>query len=65
MPPTRSLISPVIHPLPLCVPWRFKILFSSTHDGPRVIYAAAYRLGAPRLQRERIVFKQTPYVLDL
>jgi adenine-specific DNA-methyltransferase len=35
------------------------------HDGPKVIYAAASRLGATRLQRERIVFKQTPYALDL
>ena len=35
------------------------------HDGPRVIYAAACRLGAPRLQREGIVFKQTPYALDV
>ena len=35
------------------------------HDGPKVIYAAASQLGAPRLQRERIVFKQTPYALDL
>ena len=35
------------------------------HDGPKVIYAAASRLGTPRLQRERIVFKQTPYALDL
>ena len=35
------------------------------HDGPKVIYAAASRLGAPRLQRECIVFKQTPYALDL
>lgn len=35
------------------------------HDGPKVIYAAASRLGAPRLQRERIAFKQTPYALDL
>ena len=34
------------------------------HDGPKVIYAAASRLGGPRLQRERIVFKQTPYALD-
>jgi site-specific DNA-methyltransferase (adenine-specific)/adenine-specific DNA-methyltransferase len=34
------------------------------HAGPKVIYAAANRLGAPRLQRERIVFKQTPYALD-
>jgi hypothetical protein len=30
-----------------------------------VIYAAASRLGTPRLQRERIVFKQTRYALDL
>jgi len=35
------------------------------HDGPRVIYAAACRLGAPRLRRENIVFKQTPYALDV
>ena len=34
------------------------------HKGPKVIYAAANRLGGPRLQRERIVFKQTPYALD-
>lgn len=32
-------------------------------DGPKTIYAAACRLGAPRLQREQIVFKQTPYAL--
>ena len=31
--------------------------------GPKTIYAAACRLGAPRLQREQIVFKQTPYAL--
>ena len=35
------------------------------HAGPRVIYAAACRLGAPRLNREGIVFKQTPYALDV
>jgi site-specific DNA-methyltransferase (adenine-specific)/adenine-specific DNA-methyltransferase len=35
------------------------------HDGPRVIYAAACRLGAPRLNREGISFKQTPYALDV
>ncbi|MDP2823933.1 MAG: site-specific DNA-methyltransferase [Sulfuritalea sp.] len=35
------------------------------HDGPKVIYAAASRLGAPRLARERIVFKQTPYALGV
>jgi hypothetical protein len=34
-------------------------------DGPKVIYAAACRLGAPRLARERIVFKQTPYSLEV
>ena len=33
--------------------------------GPRTIYAAACRLGTPRLQREGIVFKQTPYALDV
>jgi adenine-specific DNA-methyltransferase len=35
------------------------------HVGPRVIYAAACRLGMPRLQREGIVFRQTPYALDV
>ncbi len=34
-------------------------------DGPKVIYAAACRLGAPRLAREAIVFKQTPYALEV
>jgi site-specific DNA-methyltransferase (adenine-specific)/adenine-specific DNA-methyltransferase len=34
------------------------------HAGPKVIYAAACRLGAPRLRRERIEFKQTPYALE-
>ena len=32
-------------------------------DGPKVIFAAANRLGAPRLAREQIIFKQTPYAL--
>jgi adenine-specific DNA-methyltransferase len=31
------------------------------HDGPRVIYGEASRLGEDRLRRERITFKQTPY----
>jgi len=35
------------------------------HAGPKVIYAAACRLGAARLARERIVFKQTPYALEV
>ena len=34
-------------------------------DGPKTIYAAACRLGAPRLQREQIAFKQTPYALSV
>jgi site-specific DNA-methyltransferase (adenine-specific)/adenine-specific DNA-methyltransferase len=33
-------------------------------DGPKVIYAAACRLGVSRLAREGIVFKQTPYALE-
>ncbi len=32
-------------------------------DGPKVIYAAACRMSEPRLRREGIVFKQTPYAL--
>jgi len=35
------------------------------HNGPKVIYAAACRLGAARLAREQIVFKQTPYALEV
>jgi len=35
-----------------------------TLDGPKVIYAAANRLGS-RTAREGITFKQTPYALDL
>ena len=34
-----------------------------SYDGAKVIYAAACRLGAARLHREGIVFKQTPYAL--
>ncbi|MCU0950990.1 MAG: site-specific DNA-methyltransferase [Burkholderiaceae bacterium] len=34
------------------------------HRGPKVIYAAANRLGA-RAGRENIVFKQTPYALEV
>ncbi len=35
------------------------------HVGPKVIYAAACRRGAARLARESIVFRQTPYALDV
>ena len=35
------------------------------HNGAKVIFAAANRLGAPKLAREQIVFKQTPYALDV
>lgn len=35
------------------------------YDGPKVIFAAACRLGAPRLNREQIMFKQTPYALEV
>ena len=31
------------------------------HDGPRVIYGEGCRLGAARLKREGIVFRQIPY----
>ena len=34
------------------------------HHGPKMIYAVASRLGAPRLAREGIVFTQTPYALE-
>ncbi|MEZ5619344.1 MAG: site-specific DNA-methyltransferase [Rhodocyclaceae bacterium] len=35
------------------------------HEGSKVIYAAACRLGSARLLRESIVFKQTPYALEV
>jgi DNA modification methylase len=35
------------------------------HDGPKVIYAAASRLGRTRLASENVVFRQTPYALDV
>ncbi len=35
------------------------------YDGMKVIYATACRLGATRLAREQIVFKQTPYALGV
>jgi adenine-specific DNA-methyltransferase len=33
------------------------------HDGPKVVYGTACRLGSDRLRRENIVFKQLPYKL--
>jgi adenine-specific DNA-methyltransferase len=35
------------------------------HNGPRVIYAAACRLGRARLESKQITFKQTPYDLHV
>lgn len=35
------------------------------HDGAKVIFATASRLGAARLACEQIVFKQTPYALEV
>lgn len=35
------------------------------HDGPKVIYAAATRLGSAALQREHVIFKQTPYAIEV
>lgn len=34
------------------------------HNGPKVVYAAANRMGG-RAAREQITFKQTPYALEL
>jgi hypothetical protein len=31
------------------------------HDGPKVVYGDGCRLGAMRLKREQITFKQLPY----
>lgn len=33
------------------------------HDGPKVVYAAACRFSKARLEREGIIFKQTPYAI--
>jgi len=33
------------------------------HDGPKVIYGTACRIGSERLRRENILFKQLPYKL--
>ena len=35
------------------------------HDGPKVVYGNACRLGAERLRRENIIFKQLPYKLKV
>lgn len=35
------------------------------HDGPKVIYGTACRIGAERLRREGIIFKQLPYKLKV
>ncbi|MBA4032353.1 MAG: site-specific DNA-methyltransferase, partial [Planctomyces sp.] len=35
------------------------------HDGPRIIYGESCRLGAARLQRERVAFKQVPYEIKV
>ena len=35
------------------------------HDGPKVIYAAACRIGERRLAAANIVFKQTPYAIGV
>lgn len=35
------------------------------HDGPKVIYGEGCRLGAARLRRENIVFKQVPYEIKV
>ena len=35
----------------------------SKHNGPKVIYGTACRIGPERLRREKIVFKQLPYKL--
>src|SRR5690606_17557657 len=35
------------------------------HDGPRVVYGEGCRLGATRVKRERVVFKQVPYEIKV
>ena len=35
------------------------------HDGPKIIYAAATKLGSAALRRANVVFKQTPYAIEV
>lgn len=35
------------------------------HDGPKIIYGESCRLGADRLRREGVVFKQVPYEIKV
>ena len=35
------------------------------HDGPRVIFGEACRLGAARLKRENVTFRQIPYQIKV
>jgi len=35
------------------------------HKGPKIIYAAATKLGTSALQRAQVIFKQTPYAIDV
>ena len=37
----------------------------SAHEGPKVVYGTACRLGTTRLRKEGIVFKQLPYRLRI
>ena len=37
----------------------------SKHDGPKVIYGTACRIGQERLRRENITFKQLPYKIKV
>ena len=37
----------------------------SKHDGPKVIYGTACRIGSERLRRENITFKQLPYKIKV
>lgn len=36
-----------------------------THDGPRVVFGEACRLGAARLKREGVTFRQIPYQIKV
>ena len=35
------------------------------HDGPKIIYGESCRLGAERLRREGVMFKQVPYEIKV
>ena len=57
MPPATALV------MALTTPVLAALQRSCWHDGPKVIYGEACRLGETRLAQERITFKQLPHAV--